>query len=64
MQNKEDDIVLFFVAKPTQHDIFYGREKLNAFYSKFPDFERSLLTNINLSLMFSQMSAEAFEIFK
>lgn len=39
-------------------------KKLNAFYSKFPDFERSLLTNINLSLMFSALSAEAFKIFK
>lgn len=39
-------------------------KKLNLFYKRFPDFERSLLTNINLSLMFSQMSAEAFEIFK
>lgn len=39
-------------------------KKLNVLYSRFPDFERSLLTNINLSLMFSALSAEAFKIFK
>lgn len=37
---------------------------LMAFYSKFPSYERSLLTNINLSLLFCTLCADAAEILK
>lgn len=35
---------------------------LNRLYSKFPSYERSLLTNINLSLLFSTLCADAAEL--
>ncbi len=39
-------------------------KKLSVFYSRIAEYERSLVTNVNLGLLFSALTADAAKIFK
>ena len=58
IKDLKNEIVAFVRRNPDK------AKGLVAFYSKFPSYERSLLTNINLSLLFCTICADAAEIFK